>query len=161
MSLVTRVISATFWNSLRWNRSFCNDWNVRWPSGVTDYMNVGQYRGIGCFGRLTQDKNDLSWWWRSQNEEFTRGSGFLERMSILGAINFSEGGISSRMLGDTLREKLCLAYHVVCLHEFLMRRDTCLDPNPDQNWPLHYPRVIYTRIPTWANHVSAGRSART
>ena len=52
----------------------------------------------------------------------------MERID-LGVAVLSEGGASSGQLGDALREKLCLAYHVVGLREFMMRRDTCLDPD--------------------------------
>ena len=36
-------------------------------------------------------------------------------------------------LSDVLKEKLCLAYSVICLREFLMRRDTCFDPDARRN----------------------------
>ena len=36
-------------------------------------------------------------------------------------VDFLEGEVSSGTAGDALREKLCLAYHNVCLREFLMR----------------------------------------
>ena len=45
-------------------------------------------------------------------------------------VDFSEG-VSSGMHDDVLREKLCLAYLVVCLQEFLMRWDMCLDPGAE------------------------------
>jgi len=36
MSLIVGMISVTLCNSLRWSRSYCNVWNLRWPGGVTD-----------------------------------------------------------------------------------------------------------------------------
>jgi len=64
-------------------------------------------------------------------------------MIDLGVATLSEGAFSGQwiprknecpreQLGDVLREKLCLMYLVVCLHEFLMRWDTCLDLGTDQ-----------------------------
>ena len=62
----------------------------------------------------------------------------------LGVVKLSEGNVSSRplipqkeecpqeQLGDALREKLCLVYPVVCLREFLIRWDMCLDPGTCQ-----------------------------
>jgi len=57
---------------------------------------------------------------------------FLGRMSILGPLipRKEECPWSSWVM--FFREKLCLAYTVVCLWEFLMRWDMCLDPSVSQ-----------------------------
>ena len=44
MSLIAGVISTTFYNTMRWNKSCCNVWNMRWPDSVTDSMNIGGYQ---------------------------------------------------------------------------------------------------------------------
>ena len=50
----------------------------------------------------------------------------------LGVVMLSKGGTSSWQLGNALSEKLCLAFPIICLREFLMRWDTCLDPDAGQ-----------------------------
>ena len=84
MSFITRVISLTFYNSLHWNRSCCNVWNMRWPGGATDSMNVDGYQRSwllrsSCSGW----KLLISGWWYSQwilqKEKCHRGRRFLRR----------------------------------------------------------------------------------
>ena len=106
--LIVKVISVKFYKSLRWSRSHCNVWNVRWSDGVTDSMNVGGYQ----WGRLLRQ----SCWGHeglilerrcSRKEERPRGSGFLGRMSVFGAVDSSEKRVSSGKIrrcsqGETL-----------------------------------------------------------
>ena len=67
------VISAIFCNNLRWSRSCCNVWNVRWPGSVTYSMNVDGYQ----WGRLLRPS--CSWQeglilkWRRSRKECPRG----------------------------------------------------------------------------------------
>jgi len=126
MPLIARVISATLCISLRWSRSCCNIWNVRWPDSVTNSSQWGQLlrssllvTGRIDLGVATLLEGVTSEKWIPQKDECHWGSGFLRRMSVLGT--------SWAMF----LEKLCLVYPIVCLREFLMRWDTCLDPSAD------------------------------
>jgi len=78
MPLIAGVISTIFCNSLLWSRSYCNTWNVRWPGGVTNSMNVGGYQR----GRLLRPSYSgrerlISGWRCSGKEERPLGRRFL------------------------------------------------------------------------------------
>ena len=143
MSLIARVISATLCNSLRWSRSRCNFWDVRWPVGITDSVNIGGYQWSRLLRPFCSWREGLilKWWhsqdsgqWILQNDGRPRGCWFLGRSVLKNSwVMFSERSPAWRNL-------------FVCLWEFLMRWDMCLSPGVGQKLTTTRIKKILTSI---------------